>query len=252
MRQEIGRHGSRTVRDHEGWGSLCSRGSDGSSPAKCLHFSQLRRESPDHRGLPQGRNPAEFDANGFTTGLIVLGKPGGGLALREALDQLDATDPAVEVPTVPADPDRLAYILYTSGSTGRPKGVMLSHANAGCFVDWCSDVFQPCEEDRFSSHAPFHFDLSILDIYVALKHGAALVIVEEALGKDPGRLARWIAEKRLSVWYSAPSILGLMAQFGKLEQHDYRHCARCCFAGEVFPIKHLKIAQVALAASTIL
>ncbi len=117
---------------------------------------------------------------------------------------------------------------------------MLTHANAGSFIDWCSTVFQPTEQDRFSSHAPFHFDLSILDIYVALKHGATLVIVEEQLGKDPARLAPWIASKRLTVWYSAPSILGLMAQYGRIEQHDYSALRLVLFAGEVFPIKYLK------------
>ena len=118
---------------------------------------------------------------------------------------------------------------------------MLSHANAGCFVDWCSDVFRPTERDRFSSHAPFHFDLSVLDIYVSLKHGATLVVVEEQLGKEPARLAPWIAEKKLTVWYSAPSILSLMAQFGKLEQPDYSSLRLVLFAGEVFPIKYLKL-----------
>ena len=145
------------------------------------------------------------------------------------------------VPSAVPEPSQLAYILYTSGSTGRPKGVMLSHGNAACFIDWCSDVFQPNEHDRFSSHAPFHFDLSILDIYVSLKHGATLVLVEEQLGKEPARLAPWIAEKKITVWYSAPSILSLLAQFGKLEQHDYSALKLVLFAGEVFPIKYLKL-----------
>ena len=109
------------------------------------------------------------------------------------------------------------------------------------FIDWCSDVFKPNEHDRFSSHAPFHFDLSILDIYVSLKHGATLVMVEEQLGKEPARLAPWIAEKKLTVWYSAPSILSLLAQFGKLDQHDYSSLRLVLFAGEVFPIKYLKL-----------
>jgi len=183
----------------------------------------------------------ELSNVGFAPELIIVDGIGAGVPLTLALDRLDLANPATSAPSAPPDPSRLAYILYTSGSTGRPKGVMLSHDNAACFIDWCSDLFKPNERDRFSSHAPFHFDLSILDIYVSLKHGATLVIVEEQLGKEPVRLARWIAKKKLTAWYSAPSILSLMAQFGKLEQYDYSALRLVLFAGEVFPIKYLKL-----------
>jgi amino acid adenylation domain-containing protein len=183
----------------------------------------------------------EFKHLGFSPAMLVTDGVGAGVPLSKALDQLDVLSPALCAPSAAPDPSRLAYILYTSGSTGRPKGVMLSHGNAASFIDWCSDVFGPNEHDRFSSHAPFHFDLSILDIYVSLKHGATLVLVEEQLGKDPARLAPWIAEKSLTVWYSAPSILSLLAQFGKLEQHNYPALRLVLFAGEVFPIKYLKL-----------
>jgi L-proline---[L-prolyl-carrier protein] ligase len=183
----------------------------------------------------------QFNQIGFAPKLIVLNGVGAGVPLAQALEQLDRVDPAPSAPSTVPHPSQLAYILYTSGSTGLPKGVMLSHDNAACFIDWCSDVFQPNEQDRFSSHAPFHFDLSILDIYVSLKHGATLVLVEEQLGKDPVRLAPWIAEKKITIWYSAPSILSLLAQFGKLDQHDYSSLRLVLFAGEVFPIKYLKL-----------
>ena len=183
----------------------------------------------------------EFKQVDFAPTMIVIDGVGGGVPLTKALDRLDAGSPAHSVSSAVPDPSRLAYILYTSGSTGRPKGVMLSHGNAACFIDWCSDLFQPNEDDRFSSHAPFHFDLSILDIYVSLKSGATLVLVEEQLGKEPTRLAPWIAQKKITVWYSAPSILGLLAQFGKLEEQDYSSLRLVLFAGEVFPIKYLKL-----------
>jgi len=154
----------------------------------------------------------ELEKLGAVPSLFVLGDTGGGMALRRALDDAQAARPAPAASTASPAPQDLAYILYTSGSTGKPKGVMLSHENAVSFVDWCSEVFAPQTSDRFSSHAPFHFDLSILDIHLPLKHGATLVLVTEDVGKDPVRLAPLIADQRITCWYSAPSILSLLAQ----------------------------------------
>jgi amino acid adenylation domain-containing protein len=182
---------------------------------------------------------------------VLLEQVGGGEGLKQALGK--ARDPITKdlvvkdpvIATFNSSPDDLAYILYTSGSTGKPKGVMLSQRAATSFVDWCSETFSPQPTDRFSSHAPFHFDLSILDIYVPLKHGATLVLVSEELGKDPANLASFIAKRRISVWYSAPSILTMLVQYGKLERYDYALRA-VLFAGEVFPIKHLRALKTLL------
>jgi amino acid adenylation domain-containing protein len=183
---------------------------------------------------------AELQKLGTMPALFVLGDTGGGAALRRALEEAEAKRPAAPVATSTPAPGDLAYILYTSGSTGKPKGVMLSHENAISFVDWCSEVFAPQTSDRFSSHAPFHFDLSILDIHLPLKHGATLVLVAEDIGKDPVRLAPLIADQRITCWYSAPSILSLLAQYGRLGSHDYSALRLVLFAGEVFPVKHLR------------
>ena len=172
--------------------------------------------------------------------LIVLPEAGGGLGLGEALDEADRIAAAPVAETAVPGPEALAYILYTSGSTGKPKGVMLSHQNAVSFVDWCTSVFEPVAEDRFSSHAPFHFDLSILDLHVSLKHGAAVVLIPEEPGKDPQYLTRLMADEKITIWYSAPSILSLMAQFGNLAEQDTSALRIVLFAGEVFPVKHLR------------
>ncbi len=147
---------------------------------------------------------------------------------------------AAEPPAEADLPEDLAYILYTSGSTGVPKGVMHTHNSALAFVDWCSEVFEPAESDRFSSHAPFHFDLSILDLYVPLKHGATLVLVGEDVGKQPLPLASLIADEKITAWYSTPSILALLVQYGKVSQSDFPDLRWALFAGEVFPVKHLR------------
>jgi amino acid adenylation domain-containing protein len=134
----------------------------------------------------------------------------------------------------------LAYILYTSGSTGVPKGVAHTHSSAISFIDWCSQEFSPVDSDRFSSHAPFHFDLSILDIYVPIKHGACIYLIPESLGKQPAQLAEYIASCRLTYWYSTPSILRMLTEFGELQNYDFSGLKNVFFAGEVYPIKQLQ------------
>lgn len=192
----------------------------------------------EERFVPEFRQNWE-NAKAFPQ-MIPLGGTGGGDFLRTALDTLQMQEPVAGAKSAEVAPDDLAYILYTSGSTGKPKGVMLSHRAGISYVDWCSEVFEPTSSDRFSSHAPFHFDLSILDIYVPMKHGASLVLISEESGKEPGKLASLIAETQITIWYSTPSILSFLAQYGKLERYDYSHLRTVLFAGEVFPIIHLR------------
>ncbi len=144
-------------------------------------------------------------------------------------------------PLPPAyDEDDVAYILYTSGSTGTPKGVMLSHANAFAFLDWCDQSFDLEPTDRFASHAPFHFDLSIFDLYASCRAGGTLVLIGESTGKDPARLGVFLSERGISVWYSAPSILALLAEYGGVDRLGRFAPRLVLFAGEVFPIAPLR------------
>jgi amino acid adenylation domain-containing protein len=139
------------------------------------------------------------------------------------------------------DEDDLAYILFTSGSTGQPKGVMLSHANALTFLDWCRDALGPwSSDDRFASHAPLHFDLSVFDLFAACRNAATLVLIGEVLGKDPGRLGGFLADRRISVWYSAPSILSMLVERGGVDRPGFPAPRLVLFAGEVFPIAPLR------------
>ena len=134
----------------------------------------------------------------------------------------------------------LAYILFTSGSTGSPKGVMLSHLNALTFVNSAHDFFQITAADRLSNICPLHFDMSVFDLYVAVKAGATVVIIPETTAVFPVKLAEVIAKNRISVWNSVPSALSLLATCKNLGSYDLSSVRLVLFAGELFPLKYLR------------
>ena len=146
----------------------------------------------------------------------------------------------LEIDPAERTPDDLAYILYTSGSSGVPKGAMVTQRNATSYVDWCAELVSATHEDRFGNHAPFHFAMCILDIFVPIKLGGSTHLVSEEMGKNPKELARFIASRGITVWYSTPAILGLLAEYGDLSSLDCSSLRAVCFAGEPFPIKKLR------------
>lgn len=149
--------------------------------------------------------------------------------------------PDTSPPTPASDPDALAYILYTSGSTGTPKGVCLSHRNALSYIDWAAAAVDARPGDRFSNHAPFHFDLSVFDVYVSASARATLVIIPEGSAYLPKRLVATMIDARISVWYSVPSALIMMMAHGKWPARAVEHTPRVVvFAGEPFPIDDLR------------
>lgn len=133
-----------------------------------------------------------------------------------------------------------AYILYTSGSTGQPKGVCISNRNALAFIEWATDILQATPQDRFASHAPFHFDLSVFDLYVAFASGASVFLIPDAVSFLPQYLVDCIKQEQLTVWYSVPSVLTLMMEYGGLLDLDALPLRAILFAGEPFPLKYLK------------
>jgi amino acid adenylation domain-containing protein len=138
---------------------------------------------------------------------------------------------------VESDP---AYLLYTSGSTGKPKGVIISHRNAITFVEWGGDLFRVEPTDRLSNHAPLHFDLSVFDIYVALRAGACVDLVPDGVAPFPAELAKWIANREITVWYSVPSALIRLLLHANLDSFSYPKLRTVLYAGEAFPVKYLR------------
>lgn len=62
----------------------------------------------------------------------------------------------------------------------------------------------------------------------------------------PVRLAEWIQQESVSVWYSVPSVLTMLATRGNLGAVDLSALRTVIFAGEVFPAKHLSMLMAEL------
>jgi amino acid adenylation domain-containing protein len=163
-------------------------------------------------------------------GLVVSDRQGHGDVAAESGEPL-AQERAIETD--------LAYILYTSGSTGTPKGVMISHRNSLTFVEWAAAAARLSEQDRVCSPAPLHFDLSVFDIFATCQAAGCLVVLPDGAATFPVSIAQWLEKERISVWYSVPSVLTLLACFGSLSQFDLSGLRAVIFAGEVFPPKYL-------------
>ena len=196
-----------------------------------MHFQKLATEGPD---ITAAISPI-IVIDGNTQALSERFGRETIASLGEILDQ--DVSPLASRPMSDVNP---AYILYTSGSTGEPKGVMISHVNALTFVTMAAEYFQITDRDRMASHAPLHFDLSVFDIYVAIRCGATIILIPEHLSAFPLKLVEYIDEKDVSVWNSASSVLVMLSDRGRIDRFALRSLRLVHFSGDIMPIKNLR------------
>ncbi len=146
-----------------------------------------------------------------------------------------AVSGGLTAPVLDRTEDDLAYILYTSGSTGTPKGICHTHKSGNAYARMAAKRCDLKQTDRVSHLTPFHFDMSIFDIFSTLSVGATIVAIPEIYTKIPASLSQLVQEEAVTVWYSVPHAMAQLAHRGVLEDRDLSSLRVVMFAGEVMP-----------------
>lgn len=133
----------------------------------------------------------------------------------------------------------LAYIIFTSGTTGNPKGIMMPHR---AIVNGCHNLvnyFQLQSKVRLGTIAPLQFDLSLLDMGLALGSGATLVQIPRNLTLIPKRLVQYLQKHQVEQMHSVPSFWRLLLKYASSEIVGLENLTSILFAGESFPLLDL-------------
>ena len=126
-------------------------------------------------------------------------------------------------------PQNPVYLLFTSGTTGKPKGVPVSNSNLASYIDFMLKAYDFQPEDRFTQNFDLTFDLSVHDIFLAWSSGACLCVPQD---NSSFAMARYIREKKPTVWFSVPSVIMLMERMRLLKPAAFPSVRLSFFCGE--------------------
>ena len=68
-------------------------------------------------------------------------------------------------------------------------------------------LFRAGPSDVFANHAPFHFAMSLFDIYSSFGCGARLVLVPDEVRQFAARVVDLMSRERVTIFFATPSIL---------------------------------------------
>ncbi len=110
----------------------------------------------------------------------------------------------------------LAYILYTSGSTGSPKGSMVEEKSVIRLVR-NTNYMTFGATDRIFSTSSISFDATTLDLWGALLNGGTLYLENMEDYLDPGKLALYFSEYRISKAVMTTGLFERMVEADQLQ-----------------------------------
>ncbi len=131
------------------------------------------------------------------------------------------------------DPETPALIQYTSGSTGKPKGVLHVHAASTAMFESYREVFnlQP-DEIYWCTADPAWITGIVYGIIAPL--GTMTRLVQFSGSFETPAWLSILQNKKISVWYTAPTALRMLMQEEStlFHKYDYSHLRRIYSVGE--------------------
>lgn len=171
------------------------------------------------------KNTEKLVQNGVSRDMIV------NIEELDAEKQLDLSDSLIDTDIV--------YTLFTSGSTGVPKGVAVSNRSIIDYIEWAIETFDISSKETIGNQAPFYFDNSTLDIYLAMFTGASLYIIPKMNFSFPVKLIEYVNNNNINMIFWVPSVFISVANADILSRVPCTSLKKILFAGEVMPNKQL-------------
>lgn len=134
----------------------------------------------------------------------------------------------------------LYYIIFTSGSTGEPKGVMIRLKNVEAFTRWIIDIGKTERDSVILNQAPFSFDLSVMDLYMALGSGSILYVLDKESQSDYPVLMEELKKSKANIWVSTPSFADLCLAERNFQEDLLPNLHTFLFCGEILTNKTAK------------
>nr|QEO74352.1 condensation domain-containing protein [uncultured bacterium] len=138
---------------------------------------------------------------------------------RPAAVLLDADGDSVRLeserePASRLAPENLAYVIYTSGSTGRPKGVAIAHRSIVNLLTSMRRQIGLSSSDRLLAVTTLSFDIAALEIFLPLITGACVVVADDEVAADGGRLQDYSERHGVTVMQTTPSRWRMLLETG--------------------------------------
>ena len=129
----------------------------------------------------------------------------------DALARCSSINPENKERREPLHADNPAYVIYTSGSTGKPKGVVVAHRGIPSLAAAQAQHYKTTHNSRVLQFASLSFDMSVLEIIMALTTGGELVLISPEM-RSGAPLREAIIKHRVTHAALSPTVVGTLEE----------------------------------------